>query len=1489
MPRDSFALESRRSGRERTARQQILTRSRGRKTRRLRFESLEERRLLAVWAGQHGDMGNTGRADYAVPSERLNDTFFDVFSWQTRTPSPGNLSSTSMAFYEGAGPGATDIVVGGYHWPKGVQGMNRHTGEVFWFGNPDGGESIGVNTPAFSNDGSVVYVTNDATSHPIMAFPTETGPSSYWDNGNDANPTLVGAFSPKVAPDGRVFVHAWDDRPYGLTDSGTALTTTWAAQTDLHSALTDPALYQDGAELRVVSSGRAGLIKSYDGASGSELWSVSTGYGTDADVTVDPANGNIYVPMGFADIVVAGLDKNGNPLWTSTIRPVFDWVDGVNNPQRAQSGGALSQDGGTFYFQTDSEAGDGRLYAISTADGSIKWSFDTHSQAGELNSACSPIVTANGVIVVGNNLGDTYYALQDLGTHAAQLDTLVVDAAGAAMAPATMSPDGRLYLPLRIVQTVGGGGVPPSFQVENLFTAIDITANPQVVLPAPANQSGIALNHAVALSWGAIQDPGSYFSHYAVYRDTVPFDSVDGMIPLATLAQVAATSYTDGTANNGTSYYYAVTTVSTTGNEVKDISALGPRTPRDETDLQVVSIARTPEFPRFNAQYASYEVTEPSGFGPYVFSASTGLGGGQTISDPRFPQLGEPVVYTATVRNRGTNLYNGNLSATWMLDGAVVGSPTQLVSLDPGEVVTFQYDLPWDFNPHDLTFSILVADSRAANNWLTSDPLAAPFLTYIDRSFVEDFREVYTTNSATQNDDIIDWLNSHMRRFNELFEEAGSQKRVHYGVLQVIDDRAPLPVVDISPYAIFPLRYGADDGNPRLSGYYQPTDDIDYGLLHEMGHQLGLIDLYQLDIAPETNLVSGQGYQAVDGLMRGVSPFLSDFSALAMEHWLRESHGYYGQYMYNLPDTMQLRILGYDGQPLEGATVKVYQLTEQPGVGKVIANQVKFQGTTNSEGLYTLPNVPIDSALVPTIGTGDQLQDNPFGYVAVVGTNGVFHIRVEYDGFVDYAWLDITEANVAYWHGETDVAVFDRQVSLGGPIQRVPPVDMAEGNAGDWEAWAQGATATISNDTMRKIVGNSSLKFVTDGGFDTYARYPGTSNALWDLRGSDVLTMSIYAENNTIGFQGGSPWIRLYDADGNYFQFQFYSGGNPYDLLNEARNAWQTYHIPLDANEAVQDGWHRTSHGTPDLSAIAALEIHSDTWDYGFTLWIDGVAFEPQPRLPGDANGDGTVNIFDINLVSAHWGQSGPLGDVNYDGAVDIFDINAISANWGLTLPTFGGGGGSSFAVDPSPAEAVPMGGHPADGTTAAGIPAAATELRTASVEGAAVAGDVNLDGRVDALDVETVSANWRTPGPACDANGDGVVNIFDVNWISANWTQTTVSAASTGPVHATASDAPAAYSKVRLAENRVSSAADDHLAVTETTWIVPTASNRWFDPTFGIRWTEQAYRMTRAVDANFGNGDLDHLSTVALKDVATALVGFSRGPVQNRSTRSKS
>jgi fibronectin-binding autotransporter adhesin len=74
------------------------------------------------------------------------------------------------------------------------------------------------------------------------------------------------------------------------------------------------------------------------------------------------------------------------------------------------------------------------------------------------------------------------------------------------------------------------------------------------------------------------------------------------------------------------------------------------------------------------------------------------------------------------------------------------------------------------------------------------------------------------------------------------------------------------------------------------------------------------------------------------------------------------------------------------------------------------------------------------------------------------------------------------------------------------------------------------------------------------------------------------------------------------------------------------------------------------------------------------TFTASSLVLKPLPAIDGDINLDGTVDIFDINSVSANWNTAGPAGDANGDGIVNIFDINLISSNWGAT-------GGSATAV----------------------------------------------------------------------------------------------------------------------------------------------------------------------------------------------------------------
>jgi len=75
-------------------------------------------------------------------------------------------------------------------------------------------------------------------------------------------------------------------------------------------------------------------------------------------------------------------------------------------------------------------------------------------------------------------------------------------------------------------------------------------------------------------------------------------------------------------------------------------------------------------------------------------------------------------------------------------------------------------------------------------------------------------------------------------------------------------------------------------------------------------------------------------------------------------------------------------------------------------------------------------------------------------------------------------------------------------------------------------------------------------------------------------------------------------------------------------------------------------------------------------------------------ELDGDANHDGIVNIFDINLVSSNWNPAGPVGafapgNINHDTVVNIFDINQISSNW-AHVATNGGPAHGQAVPEPS-------------------------------------------------------------------------------------------------------------------------------------------------------------------------------------------------------------
>jgi hypothetical protein len=148
----------------------------------------------------------------------------------------------------------------------------------------------------------------------------------------------------------------------------------------------------------------------------------------------------------------------------------------------------------------------------------------------------------------------------------------------------------------------------------------------------------------------------------------------------------------------------------------------------------------------------------------------------------------------------------------------------------------------------------------------------------------------------------------------------------------------------------------------------------------------------------------------------------------------------------------------------------------------------------------------------------------------------------------------------------------------------------------------------------------------------------------------------------------------------------------------------------------------------------SATAINDAGWIAGFGINAAGdiraLLLTPStvPTLPGDANGDGTVNGADLNTVLSNYNQTGTdwaHGDFNGDGSVNGADLNTVLSSYSQT-----------------------HGGLP---------------------------GDANGDGTVDGADLNTVLSNYNLTGTDWahgDFNGDGAVNGADLNTILSNYNQ---------------------------------------------------------------------------------------------------------------------
>lgn len=230
-------------------------------------------------------------------------------------------------------------------------------------------------------------------------------------------------------------------------------------------------------------------------------------------------------------------------------------------------------------------------------------------------------------------------------------------------------------------------------------------------------------------------------------------------------------------------------------------------------------------------------------------------------------------------------------------------------------------------------------------------------------------------------------------------------------------------------------------------------------------------------------------------------------------------------------------------------------------------------------------------------------------------------------------------------------------VSIGSrALAANPPANdaLSEGSASQWFVGAESATASMTNVTDRIKVGANSLRFSTNGGFDTWAGTPVNKAAAWNLdaAGRRGLVFWMYSESDSPwGFQNNSPWIRLHTSSQSYIELHARR-----ELMNECRNTWVRFVVPFTGN----DDWQATTVGTPSLANLNWIEFHADTWEFGLRYWLDGIDFAPLQTTSL------SLNTSSLRLWSGYRWQNLLLKAQTESGEIELA---AGQATWSSSNP----------------------------------------------------------------------------------------------------------------------------------------------------------------------------------------------------------------------------
>ncbi|MFZ5515203.1 MAG: CARDB domain-containing protein [Candidatus Zhuqueibacterota bacterium] len=430
--------------------------------------------------------------------------------------------------------------------------------------------------------------------------------------------------------------------------------------------------------------------------------------------------------------------------------------------------------------------------------------------------------------------------------------------------------------------------------------------------------------------------------------------------------------------------------------------------PTHVADLDVTFISRTPRYERLRASYYQRSDGMVGDVNPYLTEAEK--------QKKRWPDEGEVVTFTAHVKNFGDVAVEA-YEYLWMVDGKTMKRGIS-ARLSPGQEHEFQLQWNWLNGPHAVSFQVdplgQIREISTRNNQLTDRTDALTFHFHVEQSLYDYFQTIRNSWGTYSWDD---WAQSHVALMNEMFRRAvypttpeGILERVRLDKITIHKDGELDPEGTHAPEDWeWDGRWGfkRDYLNDNFYEKNPWAVEHEWSLIHELGHQVGRIDLYCLDVAAAQNKVTGERYvsKTVDGMMhRGIYlpqhevHFFCEHTAASFNRDKGVRRGFFGEYLMDIPQDNVLIFLNQKYEALKNAEISVYQAKPFGYTEKIIEPPAKFTGRTTEAGEFPLP-------------------ENPFGEINNWGTNGIFLIEVRAGEGAYFHWMEIVDFNLEYWRG----------------------------------------------------------------------------------------------------------------------------------------------------------------------------------------------------------------------------------------------------------------------------------------------------------------------------------------------------------------------------------------------------------------------------------------------------------------------------------------